>query len=411
MVGALWAFTLFIVVVLVLANLLSPAQIGVSVLAVDRVRPQQCCELFEEIAAAEVIILTIHPLGKVENRAVEVTEPPVYEHNRGLAFAPHDPASLGWDAFRALLVVSGASSSRYLRTVGGEKSNSAASFASFQPFRQHEANSAARSVPGSIAGIEVFATAESYTQGLQKSTDSVNFLQKMLCMAKRGVGERLRKAMDEKPGGRIRPTDLARQLSETVGEKITPQRLGNWLNDDKEPSTNKILEAMADILDVNVDWLIGENIPMRDPTKKLQRPVYRTGTRWVPIYGAISAGSPASNQGDVVEWLEMREWGGDFERWGRVVEGFSMEPYLRAGDFAIFENRQWEPGHAVHAYDDGEDTVKVAKRVKGVLRLYPTNPDYEPIDAESWHVKGVCASLSIERSQMGKRSCESSETG
>lgn len=107
--------------------------------------------------------------------------------------------------------------------------------------------------------------------------------------------------MDEKPGGRIRPTDLARQLSETVGEKITPQRLGNWLNDDKEPSTNKILEAMADILDVNVDWLIGENIPMRDPTKKLQRPVYRTGTRWVPIYGAISAGSPASNQGDVVE--------------------------------------------------------------------------------------------------------------
>lgn len=94
----------------------------------------------------------------------------------------------------------------------------------------------------------------------------------------------------------------------------------------------------------------------------------------------------------------MREWGGDFERWGRVVEGFSMEPYLRAGDFAIFENRQWEPGHAVHAYDDGEDTVKVAKRVKGVLRLYPTNPDYEPIDAESWHVKGVCIAVYREES-------------
>lgn len=200
--------------------------------------------------------------------------------------------------------------------------------------------------------------------------------------------------MQQHPLGRVRIADLARSLSKEVGEEISQARVGLWVHDKHDPPYDLLLK-LADLLDVNVDWLLGERVPMRDPTKAQRKPVFRSGVQWIPIYGAITAGAPASNQGDVVEWFEMREWGGDFERWGRVVEGFSMESEdtdesLEAGDFAIFENRRWEPGNVVHAYNDGEDTVKVAKVVGGVLRLYPTNPDYEPIDAKSWHVKGVC---------------------
>jgi len=195
--------------------------------------------------------------------------------------------------------------------------------------------------------------------------------------------------MEEHPVGKVRTVDLAKRLSDETNEEFSESRVGNWVRGERNPPPH-LISKIADILDVNEDWILGENVPMRDPTKPNRKQVFRAGVRWIPVYGAITAGAPASNQGDVVEWFEMREWGGDFERWGRVVEGFSMEPELHPGDFAIFENRRWEPGNVVHAYNDGEDTVKVAKVVGGVLRLYPTNPDYEPIDAKSWHVKGVC---------------------
>lgn len=205
----------------------------------------------------------------------------------------------------------------------------------------------------------------------------------MFCVAAGDIGRRVREARKAYGDGNMRIADLARRLDLDHG------RVSNWERGQHDPPYDMILR-IADALDVSVDWLMGEPVPMRDPASSRMKPIARAGTRWIPVFGGIAAGSPTSNTGEAVDWYEMRDWGGDFERWGRVVDGFSMEPFLEAGDMAIFENRQWEPGHIVHAYNDGEDTVKQIRRIEGRLTLCPTNPEYEPIDAESWHVKGVC---------------------
>lgn len=125
-------------------------------------------------------------------------------------------------------------------------------------------------------------------------------------------------------------------------------------------------------------------------------PIARSGHRMVPIFGAITAGMPAHTPADAVEWEEMPEWGGDFERWGRVITGDSMVDEFEEGDIAVFENRRHEPGHGVHAYCNGEDTFKIFRLVDGMPQLWPINPAYEPIpvlmaDGQlNWKVKGVC---------------------
>lgn len=205
----------------------------------------------------------------------------------------------------------------------------------------------------------------------------------MFCVAAGDVGKRVREARKAYGDGTMRTADLAKSIG------VDQRRLGNWERGQHDPP-HEMVQKIADALSLNPEWLYGETVPMKDPTRKEHKPILRGGVRWVPIYGAISAGPPSSNQGDILEWYEMRDWGGDFDRWGRVVEGFSMEPYLEAGDWAIFENRQWEPGHVVHAYHDGSDTIKQVRKVEGRPTLYPCNSEYDPIDAASWHVKGVC---------------------
>ena len=196
------------------------------------------------------------------------------------------------------------------------------------------------------------------------------------------MGERIKQAMAVRGYRHI--TDLAKDVDESDA------RVGGWVRGKHDPTAD-MLPKLARVLQVTESWLAGEPGPMKPPrVAEPERPVYRTGTRYIPIYGPITAGSPAQNAGDVIEWYEMREWGGDFERWGRIVDGFSMEPHLEPGDFAIFENRRWDPGHVVHAYDAGEDTVKQVRRVDGKLWLCPTNPEYERIDGSNWNIKGVC---------------------
>jgi SOS-response transcriptional repressor LexA len=118
-------------------------------------------------------------------------------------------------------------------------------------------------------------------------------------------------------------------------------------------------------------------------------PVARVGFRNVPIYGALTAGAMAYTLSDVLDYEELPDWGGDFERWGRIVSGPSMEPEFVDGDIVIFENRRHEDGHAVHAFANGEDTFKVYKRTAEGERLFPTNSEFDPLEAKEYNVKGV----------------------
>jgi len=171
---------------------------------------------------------------------------------------------------------------------------------------------------------------------------------------------------------------------------LSQSRINNWVHGKHDPKS-EYLGLLAAALSVSEEWLLHGVGPMNlGPT---DRAVHRGATRMVPIYGAINAGPAANLAGDVVEWYEMRDWGNSHERWGRVVSGLSMEPALLPWDFAIFEARQWEVGHVVHAFNAGDDTVKQVRRKGEVVELCPLNPDFECIPSSGWNIKGVCVAV------------------
>ncbi|MBI1756414.1 MAG: helix-turn-helix domain-containing protein [Fimbriimonas ginsengisoli] len=215
-------------------------------------------------------------------------------------------------------------------------------------------------------------------------------------MAVGGVGRRVRKARESLQPVAMRQGDLAQRL------KVSQARLSNWERGRHDPPLEFVLE-IANLLAVSVDWLMGERVPMRDPTKTV--PVYRTGFRFIPVHGAIAAGLPSASEADV-DWIEIKDWGGATERWGRVIEGFSMSHErpdpddLQPGDIAIFEDRRAEFGHVVQAMRNGEDTVKVLRKHGPDAQLWPLNPDYLPIPAQDWTIKGVLV-MRIRRREFG----------
>lgn len=123
--------------------------------------------------------------------------------------------------------------------------------------------------------------------------------------------------------------------------------------------------------------------------------------RPLPVLATITAGEPWMQNADGV-YEEIPDWGAEFERWGRVIEGESMMPVLRPGDIAIFENRRAEPNHVVHAFDHGVDTVKCWRGTQQAPTLAPFNEEYEPLDAREWNIKGVCVGI-IRKGPFGSR--------
>lgn len=172
-----------------------------------------------------------------------------------------------------------------------------------------------------------------------------------------------------------------------------------------------LAEKYADLLKVPVDWLfdgedtsppVGQATPGNsagnEPAPATHRNAARIGQRNIPVLATITAGEPWAQYADA-EVEVVPEWGGEFERWGRIVEGDSMEPVLRSGDIAIFENRRVEQNQVVHAFDSGVDTVKCYRVVKGRPELWPFNEEHEPRSAEDWNFKGVC----VARIRYGRR--------
>lgn len=166
-------------------------------------------------------------------------------------------------------------------------------------------------------------------------------------------------------------------LAEQIGE--SRQKVHAWLRGDYAPRDPAVWDRMRAALQAG---------SAGRPDKTSAVDAYRAGTRWVPVYAGLSAGPPDSHHGDV-EWIELMDWGTHFERWGRKIDGFSMEPLLRAGDVVVFEDRRPEHSHVVHAYKSGDDTCKVLWGRGPSAELRPVNPDYDALAIEGWNVKGV----------------------
>jgi len=111
--------------------------------------------------------------------------------------------------------------------------------------------------------------------------------------------------------------------------------------------------------------------------------------RPIPVYTTIMAGEPGAFDADV-DFEDIPDWGGEFVRWGRVIDGDSMMPVLIPGDIAVFENRREEYGSVVHAFQDGDDCVKCLRQIDGQPVLTSFNEDGPTFSAAGWKAKGVC---------------------
>lgn len=167
-----------------------------------------------------------------------------------------------------------------------------------------------------------------------------------------------------------------RWMAEKIG--TSHQNVGAWLSGDSRPRNPSVFNRMLEALN--------------EYEQSMRRPgdieVRRVGVRQIPIYSGISAGMPGSVTSDV-DFADVMDWGTTYERWGRVVMGFSMSPELEPGDTVIIEDRPWQPGHVVQAFDGGEDCLKVARGHGANVRLVPANEEYPVLDGRRWNIKGV----------------------
>ncbi|MDR3691199.1 MAG: hypothetical protein P4L46_17595 [Fimbriimonas sp.] len=165
-----------------------------------------------------------------------------------------------------------------------------------------------------------------------------------------------------------------RWLAKRLGVNHTS--INNWLSPEgSRPRDARVYDQMIDVLTTHGP--AERNVEMR-----------RTGVRMIPVYAGIPAGQPTSNNMDL-DYEEVLDWGNDFERWGRIINGYSMAKILLPGDIAVFENRRSDIGDVVHAYKDGEDCVKAIRGNSEASMLYSFNEDYEPFSAQGWKTKGV----------------------
>jgi SOS-response transcriptional repressor LexA len=179
-----------------------------------------------------------------------------------------------------------------------------------------------------------------------------------------------------------------RWLAKKLGVNHTS--VNGWLSEDgSRPRDSRVYDQMIDVL------------ASQGPSER-NLELRRAGVRFIPIYAGIPAGHPTANDMDV-DYEEVLDWGNDFERWGRIINGYSMAKMLLPGDIAVFENRRFENGDVVHAYKDGEDCVKAIRGNGDAVQLFSFNEDYEPFSAVEWKAKGVLVQR-IRRAAYGVKS-------
>jgi len=165
-----------------------------------------------------------------------------------------------------------------------------------------------------------------------------------------------------------------------VGERIGRSHVvvSSWLRGESRPRDPKVYSRMLEEIKAYEKAQLSIGKPLR---------VRAAGVIYVPMYTGISAGVPSASFSDVEE-IAIVDNGSGLEKWARVVDGMSMYPLLEPGDIAIFEAREPESYNVVHAFDDGEDAVKVMVR-GSKPELRPVNPDYPVLDGRKYSVKGV----------------------
>lgn len=131
------------------------------------------------------------------------------------------------------------------------------------------------------------------------------------------------------------------------------------------------LKKLAEVLNVSVDYLIGNDVPPERP-----------GYVRIPVLGRVAAGIPIDAIEEVIDWedISVNEVGNG-EYFGLQIKGQSMEPKISDGDVVIVRRQpDVDSGDIAVVLVNGNDaTVKRIKKSPQGVTLIPSNPAYEPI--------------------------------
>ena len=171
----------------------------------------------------------------------------------------------------------------------------------------------------------------------------------------------------------LKQTDLVERT------KISKGSLSSYVSGRYAPKQNNIY-LLAKALNVNVEWLMGADIPMT--YFKEVRSVDHNPAVQIPVLGRVAAGIPINAVEETIDWEEIpAEMAGSDEYFGLRIKGDSMSPRIMDGDTVIVRRQDdADTGDIVIAIVNGDDGVckKLRKTDSGIM-LISLNPAYDPM--------------------------------
>lgn len=170
------------------------------------------------------------------------------------------------------------------------------------------------------------------------------------------------------------------ELSKLSG--IPQGTLSMWMNGTRIPRMHNI-DALADILMVSREDIVGRDTAKPTPTKGVK----------IRIYGRVAAGVPLEMIDDIYDEEEIHPdmLKGGQEYFGLVIHGDSMEPRMKEGDVVIVRKQEdAETGDTVIVAINGDDaTCKKLKKERSGIWLLGTNPSFSPMFFSSYEIKST----------------------
>ncbi len=150
----------------------------------------------------------------------------------------------------------------------------------------------------------------------------------------------------------------------------------------RQPDFEK-LEEIADLFNVNMDYLLGRSdVKSALKTKSSSQKNNKKNGVWIPVLGRVAAGIPINMVTDIIDQEQItEEMAASGEYFALQIHGDSMEPRMKDGDVVIVRQQEnAESGEVVIATINGDDATckRLRKYAEGIM-LLSTNPAYEPM--------------------------------
>ncbi len=162
--------------------------------------------------------------------------------------------------------------------------------------------------------------------------------------------------------------------------KVSRSTIGMYETGSREPDF-ETLEAIADIFNVDMDYLIGRSPierkePVTAPIPAGFEPLPEMTT--IPLVGAIACGTPITAEQNIEARVGIPSaWRADF---ALTCHGDSMSPKIQDGDIVcIRQQKEVENGEIAAVRIGDEATLKRFYRQGDTVLLQAENPAYPPL--------------------------------